>query len=156
MNIVLRYKLTMFVLYVFRPASSPCVASPCGLLRESWWNIEAGSDGDLGLLKSRQPLRGFGLKQSLAYPWQGCPRHEEKGTRWHPDQLYYHSLGTNKLGLVSTALIKGREKGGIHWEIKTHWIIWSATTVQQPPIQPSLRFELFKSDKISIQPDCTQ
>lgn len=73
---------------LFILASSPCVESPCALLWESWWNIVAGSDGDSGLLKSRQPLRGFGLKQSLSYPWQGCPRHEEKGTRWHPDQLY--------------------------------------------------------------------
>lgn len=86
LNVEFRYNLAIYI--VFRLASSPCVASPCGLLRESWWNIVAGRDGDLGLLKSRQPLRGFGLKQSLAYPWQGCPCHEEKGTRWHPDQLY--------------------------------------------------------------------
>ncbi|KAL1262450.1 hypothetical protein QQF64_007715 [Cirrhinus molitorella] len=68
---------------------------------------------DLSLLKSWETLRGFGLKHTLAYPRQESPRHEEKGTRWHPDQLYYHSLGTNKLGLVSAVLIRGREKGGL-------------------------------------------
>lgn len=64
-------------------------------------------------MKSWETLRGFGLKHTLAYPRQESPQHEEKGTRWHPDQLYYHSLGTNKLGLVSAVLIRGREKGGL-------------------------------------------
>lgn len=82
--------------------------------RERWWiRRVAGqnTDGDSSLLKSWETLRGFGLK--LAYPRQESPQHEEKGTRWHPDQLYYHSLGTNKLGLVSAVLIRGREKGGL-------------------------------------------
>lgn len=83
--------------------------------RERWWIRLAGQniDGDSSLLKSRQTLRGFGLKHTLAYPSQESPRREEKGTRWHPDQLYYHSLGTNKLGLVSAVLIRSREMGDL-------------------------------------------
>lgn len=82
---------------------------------ERWWIRLAGqnTDRDSSLLKSWETLRGFGLKHTLAYPRQESPQHEEKGTRWHPDQLYYHSLGTNKLGLVSAVLIRGREKGGL-------------------------------------------
>lgn len=109
-------------------ASSPCVASPPCLSREvvdqtsrpeHWWRLEPPEEpGDppgvwtrthTGLSKSRKPST-----------WG-------KGTRWHPDQLYYHSLGTNKLGLVSAVLIRSREMGDLQWEIKTlHPLVSSA------------------------------